>query len=56
MHMGAVVALLPAGRDSENESLGLPTKKDSLPATTFAPPASVQPIAPLSRPPLGTAA
>ena len=54
MHMGGVVALLPAGSDSEWLP-GPPTENDSLPATTLAPPVSVQPAAPLSRPPSGRA-
>ena len=55
MHMGGDVAVLPAGSDSE----WLPgplTANDSLPATTLAPPVSVQPGAPASKPPSGARA
>ena len=52
MHMGGVVALLPAGSDSQWLPAPL-TENDSLPETTLSPPVSVQPAAPFSRPPSG---
>ncbi len=50
MHIGGEVALLPAGSDREWLCPAPPTMYDSLPVTTRAPPVSVQPAAPLSKP------
>ena len=55
MHIGGDVAVLPAGSDSE----WLPgplAANDSLPATILAPPVSVHPGAPASKPPSGARA
>jgi hypothetical protein len=52
-HTVPLEAELPEGRSSERLSLPSPAmKKGSLPATTFAPPASAQPVEPLSKSPL----
>lgn len=50
-HIGGLVALLPAGSESEYRSPPSWTKNDSFPVTTFAPPLTVQPAVPLSKPP-----
>src|SRR5581483_11386850 len=53
-HIVGVVALLPAGSESECDSPFPWTSNGSLPLTTFAPPASVQPVSELSKVPPGT--
>ena len=53
MHIGGLVAELPAGRSSECESWAAVTKEDSLPLTTRAPPVRLQPWAPDSKSPPG---
>src|SRR6187455_2030369 len=53
MQSGAVVAELPAGSESDDRSVVLPTKNGSLPATTPAAPVSVQPLRVDSRSPPG---
>jgi hypothetical protein len=51
MHIGGLVAEVPAGRSSDFESLESPTSQGSFPAATRAPPESFQPAAPASKPP-----
>ena len=54
MQSGAVTAEEPAGRSSELRCEAPPIFQGSLPATTVAPPVSVQPVAPFSTPALVT--
>jgi hypothetical protein len=56
MHIGALIAVAPDGSASEAEPTPAPTSNGWLPATTAAPPASVQPSAPDSKSPPGASA
>src|SRR3954447_6978273 len=51
-HVYGETALLPDGSDRDLASATPPTLYVSLPATTFAPPDSVQPLVPLSKSPI----
>src|SRR3954447_4747099 len=51
-HVNGETALLPDGSDRDLASAAPPTLYVSLPATTFAPPDSVQPLVPLSKLPI----